>query len=327
MLTDLPANTEKLRVDYRSNLYALSESTLYKFTAPTKGEKTYTAAESFPLNDALVYGNNSAVQSFALSLESNTAYILYKGNFLAITDKLQLPTVHNIPVADADKTLFNDEETPFTVLKTNPNAVMVAFDIDSLNGATVFPTLSYKRSKDSITALKMGEVDVYNLIAVYNEKKAKYDTYLVYSSSCTEYKASGYKTTYSQEEQSVGFITSTAALYKLPYADVLFATSNVPRGESVTLLGEITKLDRPYYYVSYTDADGITKTGYLPQVYVTAKKGETTNEQISLGGTENHTDAYARLAYILSATAVICLLVDYLILRKPKEEDETDDEE
>jgi len=270
----------------------------------------------------LVYDSNGAAQSFALSVENNAAYILYKGNFLAVTEKLQLPTVKNIPVEKIDEDIFNDKQTNFTVVKTKANALLVAFDINALQGAQTFPYLSHKRHSESLTALKMGKTDVYDLIAVYNEKKAQYDTYLVYSDSCTEYKTDGYTVTYPQNEQKIGYISSNAALYKIPFASPLFTTSDIPRGESVTLLGEITKLDRPYYYVSYKNAKGEKVTGYLPQVYITEANGNMQSETLLLGGTENHTDAYGRLAYILLGTAVICILVDYLILRKPKEDDE-----
>lgn len=327
VLTDLPANTTKILADYRSNIYALSENQLHKFNAPAKKNGTYSKGEFTSLNDALVYGNSSAVQSVALSIQTNAAYVLYKGNFLAVTDKLQLPTMQNIPVDGADTDIFNNAKNNFTVIKTKENAVLIAFDLNALQDAEVFPYLSYKRNTQSINALKIGTVDVYNLIAVYNASKAKYETFLVYADACQEYKTEAYKTTYTKEEQFSRYVSSNAALYKIPYADPTFATTDIPRGDSVTILGEIKKLDRDYYYVSYKNAKGETKTGYLPKAYATNTVGEPENEYLTFGDGETRKGDIGRMAYILVAFASICLLVDYLLLRKPREDDDDETEE
>ena len=327
VLTNLPNNTEKLRADYRGNLYALTNNSLHKFNAPQGTDGKFTDGGAFPLNDYLVFGNNKAVQSFALSLDSNAVYVLYEDNFLTVTDKIQLPTINNIPVNNADKALFNNAQPNFSVVQTKANALLVEFDLNNLKGATNFPALSYTRNETALPALKIGETDVYNLVVIYNEQKAKYATYLVYAAACQEYETDSYKVAYAKEEQRAGFAINNTALYKVPYAHKLLATQDVPRDGKVTLLGEIQKLDRLYYYVSYVNTKGETKTGYIPQVYISLTQGDTANKIITVGGTHNNLSAYGRLAYILTGTAVVCVLVDYLILRKPKEEDEENEDE
>jgi len=327
ILTDLPEDTEKIQTDYRSNLYALEKNTVHKYNAPQTAEGKYTKNTTYSLNDAWVYGSDSNVTSFALSIKDNAAYVLYDDNFLAVTDKLQLPTVQNIPTNDFGDKIFGSTPTEFTVVQTTNNAFMVEFDLNSLQDATVFPYLSHKRTNAPVTALKIGTTDVYDLIAVYNESKAKYNTFLVYSSSCTEYPTDEYKIIYTEEEQKIGYLSNAASVYKIPYATPIFATVPLVRGDSVTLLGEIVELDKPYYYVSFTTADGTTQTGYIPKVYITPTNSEAQKETLVLGGTDTRTDAYGRLIYILLGTATICGLVDYLILRKPKDEDDNDHNE
>jgi hypothetical protein len=178
-----------------------------------------------------------------------------------------------------------------------------------------------------VNGLKIGSLDIYNVIAVYNESKAKYETFLVRSDACQQYKTDAYKTTYAKEEQRNGYVSSNAAIYSIPYANPLYATADIPRGDSVTLLGEITKLDRDYYYVSYKNAQGETKTGYLPKVYVTNTIGNPEIENLTFGDGETNKAAIGRLIYILVAFAAIGLLVDYLLLRKPREDDDEDEEE
>ncbi len=327
VLTDLPEDTKKIQADYRSNLYALEKNTVHKYNAPQTADGKYTKGATFTLNDAWVFGCDSAVTSFALSVKDNAAYILYDDNFLAVTDKLQIPTVQNIPTNNFGDKIFGSAPTEFTVVQTTENAFLVEFDLNALQNATVFPYLSHQRTNAKVTALKIGTTDVYDLIAVYNESKAKYNTFLVYSSACTEYPTDGYKIIYTEEEQKIGYLSNAASVYKIPYATPIFSTLPLVRGDSVTLLGEIIQLDKPYYYVSFTAADGTTQTGYIPKAYVTPTNSEAQKETLVLGGTDTRTDAYGRLIYILLGTATICALVDYLILRKPKDEEDNNQNE
>jgi hypothetical protein len=90
------------------------------------------------------------------------------------------------------------------------------------------------------------------------------------------------------------------------------------KNDKVLLLGEITQLDHDYYLVSIQTADG-EKTGYIPKAYVTDYDGSTPvpNDHL-LGGEPADTDMIWRLAYIVCGLLAICVLADYLILRKRK---------
>ena len=92
----------------------------------------------------------------------------------------------------------------------------------------------------------------------------------------------------------------------------------IPRGALVTLTGEIDKLDHPYYRINYVDENGKTQTGYIPKSYVTPVSGSTAPETDVYGGEGNNADDIWRMVYIILGFGAICILVDFLLLRKPK---------
>ena len=87
---------------------------------------------------------------------------------------------------------------------------------------------------------------------------------------------------------------------------------NLPRNGKVTLLGEINDLDQAYYYIAYGEY-----TGYVPKSFVsniTASPAQT--EETVYGNLEDNVDAIFRVTYIILGFGVICILVDFLLLRK-----------
>ena len=95
--------------------------------------------------------------AFAFGVENNATYLLFNGNFLVQTTAFHLPTVKNIPVDNADESIFAEEEANFEIVKTAEKSLLIAFDVQTLNGADVFPYLSYQRSETEKTALKIGK--------------------------------------------------------------------------------------------------------------------------------------------------------------------------
>ncbi len=314
----LPSETKKFAVDYSGNLYAFIENSIQKFTAPTHNTGNYMAEQIYELNDtAYVYNATQDAQSFAFGIENNETYVLYKDNYLAKTPKLQLPTVKNIPVNGADETVFNASPQSVSVVKVQKDALLVEFDFNSFKGAKTFPYVDFKRAETQFSALKIGESGDYDLLAYYNAAKRQYATYLVYASSCEKLSADEYATTY--DEERTGYLSNAISLYKFPFLNESLSVCEMSRGAKIQLLGEFNQLERAYYYVSYTDENGAIQTGYIPQSYVTASDGEAIEDLLVLGGTESNTDSIWRLVYILLGFGIIGGLVDYLILRKPKE--------
>lgn len=316
----LPARTKKIAVDYRGNLYALSENTVYRFNADeTAANRASEASATYALNDPLVYGVEPTATSFAFGIEENATYVLYAENYLTETNKLGLPTVKTIPVNGADESIFSAESAEFTVVRTAPDSLIVEFDMNKLQGAEVFPYLSYERCPQEKTALKIGETDVYDLLAVYDESARSYSTYLVASDSCAALPTDDYRIEYAEEDRQTGYLSNAIALYKFPYLTRLLTVCEMPRGALVTLTGEIDRLDHAYYQISYVDEKGKTQTGYIPKSYVTPVSGSTAPETNVYGGEDDNADDIWRMVYIILGFGAICILVDYLILRKPKD--------
>ena len=306
--------TQKLLVDYDGNFYALIENQLFKL-----GEDT-----AYDLNTPLVYTNTANIRSFAFGIEDNKAYVLYAENYIAETEILGLPTVKTIAVNDADEIIFAETSAEFSVVETQPNALTIYFEISALQGAEHFPYQAYERRVQPFTALKIGETELHNALAIFNGDTHEYQTCLVLKSQCAELPTEDYRS--DCEPETFGYLTNAVSLYKFPYLTSLLTVSRLEAGAKVQLLGKIDKLDHPYYQVSYTDENGVTQTGFIPQTYVTSFNGAPpVPETETYGSTENNNDSIFRLCYLILGAGVICILADILLLVKRKD-DEDDDE-
>lgn len=309
---DLPHGVQSIAVDYNGTVYALASDAIYR------GDGT-----AFSFDEPLVYYEDEsatpAIHSFAIGVEENETYLLCEGNYLIKSSALNLPTVKTIKVNGADEKIFENASAEFTVVQTSENALLVEFDLQTLGGAEHFPYVGLERGGSQKTALKIGETDKYYLLAEYDQSANAYRTYLALISSCTPLDADDYRTEYSVEEQKTGYITSAITLYKFPYLTELLKSGELERGATVTVLGEIEKLDHAYYHVSYQTENGEMKTGYIPQAFVTDFSGlPPKSETIEAGETESDLDSVWRLAYLLLGFAAICILTDYLLLKKKK---------
>lgn len=308
----LPATPEKIVVDYGQNLYALLDNVVYDLTRGTK------AAFSEPL----VYADGVEVTSLALDATTRQAYILCDGNYLLTTERLDLPTAKTIPVNGADEKVFAQESAEFALVELTKNALLVEFDIEALSGATYFPYLSLQRAESAVTALKIGETEEYALIAVFDKATNEYSTYAVLQAYTTPLEGDDYRVEYTESEYTTGYLTNDISLFKYPYLTKLLTAEDMWRGDKVTIIGEIGKLDYEYYHISYTTADGEIKTGYLPKAYLAPYDGlPPTGEKYEFGVTESNADAEWRFAYLILGFAAICILTDYLLLRKRPKDD------
>ena len=309
----LPAFTKKILVDYVGDVYALDQE-----------GKLWKAGETAPyaLNTPLVHTDTATVASFAFGIEENVTYVLYAENYLAQTNALRLPTIKNIATGDVYENIYLEPTAEFTIVKTQPNALIVEFAAEKLEGATEFPYLSYKRVPESLTALKIAEAAPYDVLAVYNADDGEYKTCLVLSSlsrPLSAAEAEQYVKTY--DTPTTGYLTNRVSLYKYPHLQELPTLADLPQGAQVSVLGEINNLDYSYYLVEYADADGNVLSGYVPQAYVAPFSGEINeSENLICGDTEESKDSIWRLAYLLLGTGVICILFDWMLLRKRKAE-------
>ena len=312
---NLPQNATKISVDYEGNLYALIEGKLYKLDGETP--------TPYALNEPLVYtkSTQTTVTAFTFGIEENKTYVLYAENYMAQTSLLDLPTVKTIAVNGADESIFAKESATFSVVQTRPDALTVYFDINALEGAEAFPYLSYERRATPFTALKIGETDKHNALAIFNEETHEYQTCLVLKTQCSELPADEYRSDY--ESEKIGYLTNAVSLYKFPYLNPLLTAARLTADAQVVLLGEIDKLDHPYYHVAYVDENGAYQTGFIPKAYVTDFSATTPiPEDITYGSLVSNNDAIFRLAYLILGTVVICILVDILILKKRKDDND-----
>ncbi len=308
----VPVQTEKIAVDYEETVCALYKNELYVCT---------DAQKKYSLSKTAVYGQTAEtkVLSFTFGIETGDVYLLYEGDFVLSTRDIPLPTVRTIEVGGADEDIFSEQSAEFSLVKTAENSLMVTFDIESLSGAEYFPYLDYSRETESHTALKLGETDKYNLIAVFDETDKTYSAALILKRYCEEIPESEYLTPAEGFTDGIGYLTNSVNLYKYPYLTSLLTVTELEKNTTVKVLGKIDTLDYRYYYVSYTDADGTVRTGYVPQGYVTNFDGAPPDSQnFEVGAGKTDYDSLWRLAFLLLGCASICVLTDYLSLHKRK---------
>lgn len=307
----IPASTSKISVDYGGNLYALAESTLHCYTPQEDG--AYALHSSTAFTSSLVYGGGTTVRSFAFGIEDNATYILYADNYLTVTDALALPTLKTIPMEGIAEGIFGETKAEFTVVQTLPSSLIVELDGESLQNAEMFPYLSYYRSEQPITALKIGETADYALLSYRENTSSAYKTLLVDVNRQTELEAD-YKIPY--ETQKTGYLTNRSKAYKFPSMG-LPALGELEKSTKVALVGELNGMDCDYYAVVYGE-----QTAYIPKSHVNLFNGAPpASETVTVGESKVEKRAIWRLAYLVLGSAAICILVDALILRK-KNKDE-----
>lgn len=329
ILGAITPNAKKIAVDYNGNLYA--QTTEQKILRYENGSWSETEIKFD--NNTVYTKTPSELISFTFGVEENETYLLFNGNYVTKTANFHLPTVKTIKVNGLDETLFNSDSAEFSVVKTKPNTLLVEIDFNALNGSEYFPYLSLNRSETERTALYLGKTQVfcntangiktYHLLAEYDQSSLNYRTYLALDTDTTPLKESEYFTSYAQGETKYGYVTNNVNMYKYPYLTSLLTLTELEKNAKVQLLGEITQLDHDYYQVSYETSNGV-KTGYIPKAYVTDFDGSTPiPEEYLLADDPADTDMIWRLAYIICGFAAICILTDYLILRKkPNHPDE-----
>ena len=311
-LGGISPNAKKIAVDYGGNLYALTDNDLTCYYADSWSSRRMN------LQLSNVYSKTqSQIISFTFGVEEQATYVLHNGNYIVNSLNLSLPTVKTIVVNGVDESIFNDESAEFSVVQTKERSLLVEFDFNALNGAEYFPYLSLTRSETQRTALKIGESQTHDVLAEYDENLRQYRAYLVKKEFCEELAESEYLTRYEQNENAkFGYLTNDVHMYKFPYLTSLLTIERLDKNTKVQLLGEVTKLDHDYYRVSYQTKNG-EKTGYIPKAYITDFDGSTPEtEKHVLDDAAANVDMIWRLAYIICGFAAICILTDYLILRK-----------
>ncbi len=309
---------DKLTVDYEGSLYALTGGTITKYTAGANG---YTQSATYAPDYGLVYDNAPNLISFTFGVESPDAYLLYANNYIIQTNELQIPIVNPIPVGNAANVVFGEGNAEFSVVTVAEDTVLIEFDMAALKTAVDFPYVAFKRISTAQSALKLGTEGGYAILAMSESGNGKYKSYLAVDTACSPLTENEYQTTY--ETPKVGYLTNAVSVYKYPFLNELLTHGTLSKQTPIQLLGETIHLDHAYYKVAYTLEDGTQKTGYIPQPFVTLSEGATPSfETLTYGETESDEDRIWRAVYILLGLGVIGILVDVLLLRKPKQDNE-----
>ena len=185
-----------------------------------------------------------------------------------------------------------------------------------------FPYLSHGRISEARTALYLGEVGEYSVLAIFDKQTNEYGNYLTKTRYyVTEKSESDYLINYSPDEEKIGYLTNGLPLYKYPYLTDLLQRSALLKNQTVRIIGEINDLDYSYYKIEIESTDGETLTGFIPKPYVTFFDGTPKpSETQSYGTVERNQDSLWRMVYLLLGTAAICILLDLLILHRPNDE-------
>ncbi|MGN1052646.1 MAG: hypothetical protein ACI4SH_04565, partial [Candidatus Scatosoma sp.] len=315
------AAPSKLLVDFHRNVYVLQGGALVRCATPAQSDTV-----SYEMNGKLfVYTQTqeTPVVSAAFGVETSATYVIYNGNFIAASYGLPLPTVHSVAVEGADETLFSQAAAEFCVTEIAEKTLLLYIDLSALSGAEYFPCVSYGRTEKSIAAIALAETQTYALVAVYDEEENGYYTALAEKISCESVAESEFLTGPPEPFASgaKGYVTNAISLYKYPYLTPLLTVCPLNKNAEITVLKTVRKLDWEYYLVEYTDGNGATQTGFLPAAYVSETNGAAPQAQTSVLGEENaNRDLIWRLVYIVLGTLVVCILTDYLILRKNDKE-------
>ncbi len=330
ILTMLPANPEQLLVDLNENVYVLKAGTVHRYAYNSTNNSYAATADEISLASQMVYGQTDAtpIQAFAFDVLDNAAYVLYNGNFVVKTKRLSLPTVQTVATAQIEDTIFSTGAAEFKVVETSKDAFLISFDLEELSKLqgtenANFPYLSHGREPSAKTALLLGQVGEYSVLAIFNKDTHKYGNYLTKTRYfVTEKDESEYLVEYNDEQEKTGYLTNALSLYKYPYLTKLLTVTSLTKNQAVTLVGEVNDLDYSYYKIRFTDGEGNEQTGFIPKTYATLFDGEPKpTERTELGSVLPNEDSLWRLTFLLLGAAAICILMDLLILHhRPKDE-------
>ena len=331
-LSLLPPQPEKILVDLNENVYVLKDRHLHVYAYTAETDVYEETATILPLSAQLVYGQteNTPITSLAFNVYKNTTYVLYEGNLVTSTTRLQLPTVQQIPTNAIEQTIFAEGNAEFKVVETKENAFLIKFDLQQLNQQHLmqsvqnFPYLAHGRESESRVALMLGQAGEYSVLAIFDKETHTYSNYLTKSRYFVQEKSeSDYLVEYDETEKKTGYLTNALLLYKYPYLTDLLRAGGMEKNAAVRLVGEVNQLDYDYYKIEIEDEAGNLLTGFIPKSYVTFFDGSPKpSETHTYGEQSPNEESIWRLTYLLLGAAAICVLLDLLILqRKPKDEE------
>lgn len=297
-------------VDYTGAIYALTSETLYAYTNTNDG---YVQTYSKDLKEGKVYNQPARALSFSFGADKDEAYFLFEGDYLLSSNACNLPSLDKIPTEDLTQRLFEQPTYEFSTVIIRPETLIVTFDFARLNGADVFPYTGRYWNESSQIAVKIGETTSHAVLAFRTETG---DLTCFVPLSAVETASSDF--TLSYDEKRTATLISDASLYAYPNLSLPTKT-NLTRGECLTLVGEVNGLEYDYYKIEYTTETGVVE-GYIPKSFITFVPSEPEPQTTTYGNQDEKGDSLFRLTYLCLGALAVCILGDFLLLRRREED-------
>ena len=280
-----------LRADYEGNLYALTNTSIIRFSPKSNSITSYDFSNGL---SSLVYSETAlSALSFAFGYEDDTVYILSDG-FIAAARGLNVSSLNNLSGTEAHGAVFDDlPDEAFAqnrLVTANAGTVCVGIGLSSLEEeAALLDCGEYYRAEEPRTGVALAETD-YGVLALFYGEEVENEFVVTRTYElCLLLKGSGY--TYPDAVQSPSYTAATlsndAGLYKYPamrtsaptgeendpYEYAAFCRlADLSKGTRVTVLSVLTPesgvLDcGSYAFVRCDGADGV-RYGFVPESYL-----------------------------------------------------------
>ncbi len=281
-----PAGARKLLSDFAGNLYAATDSTLYRLSA--EGTRSVlTAAQA--LGGLVSYEGSAPLLSFAFSFESGELYLLSDG-FAAVAEDAGIASLDNLDAEGVYAHIFerspdeNDADA-LRLVTVSAGAVTVTLDLPALlEGASRLPYGGYERAAKERTGVVLAQTENGPIVGFFERDESTgvnptlfYETQLILDTTGETVQDVEKDSYLSDPAYTDAYTVQAVGLYKYPqmrlgtnnhYTDFLRMTE-LAASQELTLLARIESdaLDGSYYFVAAETENG-TLCGYLPAGFV-----------------------------------------------------------
>ncbi len=245
------------------------------------------------------------------------AYVAADGSFQKATGAFALPTAKTIPTAGITAEIFSENSATVTLAQAKVGALLIEVDLEGAKTSEHFPFLHASRATQALTAVKLAQTERYTLLIRRERAESEYTSYLVPTQSVRTLDG---EFTPDYATPITGYTSNAVGLYKYPVLSdgglTMPTRTTLPRNAEIRIVGEVKGLDCEYYAVTYGEY-----TGYLPKAYVVPFDGSPLEtEATTIGDKQKNKDAVWRMAYILLGAGAICILADFLLMRKKRDD-------
>ncbi len=298
-LATLPQGSTSM-VIAKGNVYGVTENgdfygySLHDFTTPTIQESGGFCAIS-----------TNGEEVYLVKGEELYTYDIAE-NLVHKAEENAYPKIDEIPIKNVKTELAQKETANVAMVETSAKSLLM--EVDIARSETSFYPLQNLRKSNPTHGVRLAQTDEYTLFACYEDG---YKTYLVNTAN-VKVTATGYTPL-----EKTGYANGTGKIYKYPLVSNVFQNlGEIERNAPLHIVGAIESVDGKYYAVKIGE-----KVGYIPQTHARLFEGVAPSpSQEVFGDVDSDKDAVWRLTYLLLGSVAICVLADYLILRKKNDD-------